>query len=99
MIIGSLALSPWSDFRWNLVGKRLEEIELKNGASLRDLLDTLSEKYGDPFKKEVYEPGLDDFKYGFTAVVNGVLMRRLQGLNTPLKDKDHVILMTFVSGG
>ena len=84
---------------WNMVGRRFEDVELKDGASLRDLLDILSEKYGDPFKKDVYEPGSDDFKYGFTAVINGVLMLRLQGLNTPLKDKDHVILMTFVSGG
>ncbi|HDI12355.1 MAG TPA: MoaD/ThiS family protein, partial [Candidatus Bathyarchaeota archaeon] len=44
-------------------------------------------------------PGLQDLKYGYGVIINGLLMARLQGLKTPLKDGDQVILTTLISGG
>ena len=82
-----------------MLGKSEEEIELKEGATIGDLLNVLSGKYGEAFRKEVYEPGLQDLKYGYGVIVNGLLMARLQGLKTPLKDGDQVILTTLISGG
>jgi len=32
-------------------------------------------------------------------MVNGVLMGQLQGVNTPLKDGDNVIIMSLMTGG
>ena len=82
-----------------LLGKREEEFELDENTSLGDLLNMLSQKYGEPFRKEIYEPGLQDLKYGYGVIINGLLMARLQGLKTPLKDGDQVILTTLISGG
>ena len=82
-----------------MLGKREEEIELKEDATISDLLNMLSGKYGEAFRKEVYEPGLQDLKYGYGVIVNGLLMASLQGLKTPLKDGDQVILTTLISGG
>ncbi|MEM2975816.1 MAG: MoaD/ThiS family protein [Candidatus Bathyarchaeia archaeon] len=83
----------------NLLNKRLEEFELSEGASLSELLAKISEMYGSKFKKEVYEPGQRDVKYGFVVTVNGVLMDQLQGVDTCLRDGDHVVLMSLMSGG
>ncbi|MGB9853382.1 MAG: MoaD family protein [Candidatus Bathyarchaeales archaeon] len=78
---------------------REEELEISEGASLGDLLLMLSEKYGEPFKKAVYEPGGADLKPNFIITVNGYLLNQLNGVETKLKHGDHVILTSIVSGG
>ncbi len=83
----------------NLLNKRVEEFELAEGTALQELLSKLSNLYGAPFQKEVYEPGQRDVKTGFVVTVNGVLMGQLGGVETRLKNGDHVILMSLMSGG
>jgi MoaD family protein len=83
----------------NMLSKRTEELELREGTQLKELLSKLSERYGADFKKQVYEPGQKDVKYGFVVTVNGVLMDQLNGVETQLKSGDHVILMSLMSGG
>jgi len=78
---------------------REEELEVSEGASLEDLLLMLSEKYGESFKKAVYEPGGTDLKPNFIVTVNGYLLNQLNGVETKLKHGDHVILTSIVSGG
>jgi molybdopterin converting factor small subunit len=76
-----------------------DEFELPNGTVLSTLLDKIAQDYGKPFNQEVYDPAKKEMKATFVAMVNGVLMDQLQGLNTPLKDRDSVILMSLVTGG
>jgi MoaD family protein len=83
----------------NMLSKRTDELELREGTRLSELLSKLSERYGEDFKKQVYEPGQKDIKYGFVVTVNGVLMDQLRGVETQLKSGDHVILMSLMSGG
>jgi molybdopterin converting factor small subunit len=82
-----------------MLSKRTEELELREGTRLKELLSKLSERYGADFKKQVYEPGQKDVKYGFVVTVNGVLMDQLNGVETQLKSGDHIILMSLMSGG
>ncbi len=83
----------------NMLNKRLEEFELNDRATLQELLSRLSGLYGTPFKREVYEPCDKDVKSGFVVTVNGVLVGQLDGINTPLKNNDRIILMSLMSGG
>jgi len=83
----------------NLLRKRVEEIELSEGTSLQGLLSNLSNLYGKPFKKEIFEPGQEDVKTGFVVTVNGVLIGQLDGVETRLRNGDQVILMSLMSGG
>ena len=84
----------------NITGsKRQEEIDIEEDASVAELLVKLSRKYGDPFKKAVYESGGKDVKSNFMATVNGYLLNQLKGIETKLKGGDHVTLMPVVSGG
>jgi len=83
----------------NMLEQKEEEFELEKGASLSELLSRLAGIYGDPFKKEVFEPGLKDVKMGFVVTVNGVLMGQLDGVETKLNEGDNVILMSLMSGG
>ena len=40
-----------------------------------------------------------EMKSTFVAMVNGVLMDQLQGINTQLKDGDNIIIMSLMTGG
>jgi len=82
-----------------MLKKRFEEVEVEEDATLSALLSMLAEKYGEPFKKEVYEPGHKDVKSGFLVTVNRVLLNRLGGINIKLRHGDRVTLMAFMSGG
>lgn len=84
----------------NILGnRRIEEVEIRDNSSITDLFMMLSEKYGEPFKKAVYESGSTDVKSNFIATVNGFLLNQLDGVKTKLKNGDHIILMPVVSGG
>lgn len=79
--------------------KREEEVEIKEEASVADLLNVLFGKYGEPFRKAVYEPKGKDVKTNYIITVNGYLLNQLNGVDTKLKHGDHVILLPVVSGG
>lgn len=84
----------------NLVENRnTERVEIPKDSTIAQLLTVLSERYGEPFKKAVYEKGSMDVKPNFMVTVNGYLLNQLQGLDTRLKNGDTIILMSVVSGG
>lgn len=79
--------------------KREEEIQMKDDATITDLLVLLSRKYGEPFKKAIYEPRGTDVKPNYIITVNGYLLNQLKGLETRLKNGDNVTILPIVSGG
>jgi len=79
--------------------KQAEQVQLKDDASIVDLLSMLAEKHGEPFKKSVYEPKDPDLKPYHILSVNGVLLNQLSGLETKLKDGDRLVFMPVVTGG
>jgi len=83
----------------NMLNKREEHFELDDDAHLSDLLNKLAGVNGAAFKKEVYEPGLNDIKTGFSVTINGVFIGQLGGLDAKLAEGDNVMLMSLMSGG
>jgi len=84
----------------NIIGSvREEELEIEENSSITDLLMILSEKYGAPFKKAVYEPKGLDVKSNYIITVNGYLLNQLNGVETKLRNGDHVTILPIVSGG
>jgi len=79
--------------------KSKEEFTFPNDIVLSELLNKIAESYGRQFTAEVYDPAKKEMKATFVAMVNGVLMDQLKGVNTPLKDRDSVILMSLMTGG
>jgi molybdopterin converting factor small subunit len=82
-----------------MLNKREEHFELDDDAHLSDLLNKLAGVNGAAFKKEVYEPGLNDIKTGFSVTINGVFIGQLGGLDAKLAEGDNVMLMSLMSGG
>ena len=83
----------------NLLRRKEEEFELEKGTPLSELLNKLAGIHGEPFKREVFEPGLKDVKMGFVITINGVLIGQLDEIETELNEGDNVILMSLMSGG
>jgi len=84
----------------NMIGSgREEEVEIGEDSSLADLLIILSKKYGTPFQKTIYEKSGTDVKTNFIVTINGYLINQLNGVETKLKQGDHIVLMPIVSGG
>ncbi|PVX25529.1 MAG: hypothetical protein CW691_04390 [Candidatus Bathyarchaeum sp.] len=83
----------------NMLNKREDHLEIEDNSSLRDLLNKLAGIHGAAFKKEVYEPGVNDIKTGFSVTINGVFIGQLGGLNAKLSEGDNVLLMSLMSGG
>jgi molybdopterin converting factor small subunit len=79
--------------------KSQDEITLNEDAKLAQLLDHIAEIYGKQFIQEVYDPDKKEMKSTFVAMINGVLMDQLKGINTPLKNGDNIILMSLMTGG
>jgi molybdopterin converting factor small subunit len=79
--------------------KSHDEFTFPNNVVLAELLDKIAEFYGKQFTTEVYDPVKKEMKATFVAMVNGVLMDQLKGMNTPLKDGDSIILMSLMTGG
>jgi molybdopterin converting factor small subunit len=79
--------------------KSQDEFTFPNGIALSELLDQIAQSYGKQFTAEVYDPAKKEMKATFVAMVNGVLMDQIQGVNTPLKDGDNIILMSLMTGG
>ena len=76
-----------------------DELDLEEASPLSELLCDVAEKYGKPFTQEVYDPTQKEMKTTFVTMVNGILMDQLQGVNTPLKNGDNVIIMSLMTGG
>ena len=82
-----------------MLNKKEENVTLNEDSSLSDLLNKLAGINGAAFRKEVYEPGIEDVKMGFSVTINGVFIGQLGGLDAKLADGDNVILMSLMSGG
>ena len=76
-----------------------DDFNLSDVSVIADALQSVADKYGKPFTQEVYDPKCREMKPTFVAMVNGVHIDQLQGLNTPLKDGDSIILMSLMTGG
>lgn len=79
--------------------KKEEELVAESNSRVIDLLNVLTERYGEPFKKAIYEPEDKDVKPNYIVTVNGYLLNQLQGLDTKLKNGDRVAILPIVSGG
>ncbi len=79
--------------------KSQDEFSLNENATLMQLLDQIAKTYGKQFSAEVYDPNKKEMKSTFVAMVNGVLMDQLKGVDTVLKNGDSIILMSLMTGG
>jgi sulfur-carrier protein len=67
------------------------------GTTVAELLDNIIARY--PTLKTHMFDSKGDLRRHFNIFVNGVHLRELDGMQTPLKESDKVILMASAAGG
>lgn len=77
-----------------LTNKNTEEVVIKSGSSLENLIQILKEIYGDEMEKMLYDAGNKKLKV--LVMVNGESVTRLDRL---LAEKDVINIFPFISGG
>ncbi len=81
-----------------ITGKKADEIQLQNAITVKELLNLLSEKYGEKFREYIYNKKgkVQDF---LSFLVNGRNINVLQGFDTELKQGDTIAIIPPVGGG
>jgi len=80
-----------------LAGTSEEELALKEGARLSDLIEIVASKYGREAQDYLYVKGEVDPSIYF--LINGKDSRTLSGLKTKLKNEDIVAIIPPIGGG
>jgi len=81
------------------IGQRLTEVDLPLGSSVADLIVYMKEKWGDKLSTRLFNPTDGDILPYVRIMVNGQTINYLQGMETPLKEGDEVLVLPPVSGG
>lgn len=67
--------------------------------TVKELLHSLSNKYGEKFRNEALTPDGNDLGERIIILVNGRHVAHLNGINTELKEGDEVQVFPVVAGG
>jgi molybdopterin synthase sulfur carrier subunit len=82
-----------------VVGQRLTEIDLPQGATVEDFLTYMKERWGDKLSARLLDPDSGAVLPYVRIMVNGQTIDYLEGLETPLKEGDEILILPPVSGG
>lgn len=69
-----------------------------DGDTLREVLDNLTQIYGDAVKRKIYDKDGRPKRF-INIYINGKDMRFIEGLETKLKKNDEILILPAVSGG
>lgn len=79
-----------------ILGGNNQEVELRaEKSTLRGLLEGLSDRHGEKFRKQLFDPKTGEVKF-YRIVLNG---RHCSDLDSPLKDGDRVDFYPALAGG
>ena len=82
-----------------VIGQRLTEIDLPQGSTVEDFLTYVRERWGDELSARLFDPDSGAVLPYVRVMVNGQTIRFLEGMETPLKEGDEVLILPPVSGG
>ena len=82
-----------------LVGAPEQELDLKEGSTAKDLLEVLSNKYGEKFRDFIFDPKTGEPRSNLQFLVGEKLLADLQGLQTVLPDGSAFAIIPPVGGG
>ena len=82
-----------------IIGQRLTEIDLPQGSTVDDFLTYLKVRWGDKLSIYLLDPDSGAVLPYVRIMVNGQTIQFLEGMETPLKEGDEVLILPPVSGG
>lgn len=82
-----------------VVGQRLTEIDLPHGSTVGDFLTYLKERWGEELSTHLFDPASGAVLPHVRIMVNGQVIQFMEGMETPLREGDEVLILPPVSGG
>jgi len=79
------------------IGKREEDVLVRDGASVREVLDLLSERYGKNFSDYLLEG--EKLRGHIQILLNGTNIMTLDGFETKLRDNSTLAVIPPMEGG
>jgi MoaD family protein len=81
-----------------ITGTREEVIEVQNGATIADILEILSKKYGKPFQRMI-RSGRDIRGLQIVYFMDGKNISTLKGFETAVHNASELVIIPPVAGG
>ena len=81
-----------------IVGKKIETMELEDGARIQGVIQKLVKTYGKPLEDQLFD-GHGKISASYQILINGINIGTLEGLETSLKDGDTIAILPPVGGG
>jgi len=82
-----------------LTGKREEEVDLDDKATVRTLLDRLVDEYGPKFHSYLFDAASKEPRGHLQFLIDGRNIALMQGLDTILRDGNSFAILPPVGGG
>jgi len=82
-----------------VIGQGSIEIDLPQESTIADFLAYVKERWGDRLYPHLFDTVNDTLHPYVRIMVNGRMIQYLQGMNTPLKEGDEVLILPPASGG
>jgi molybdopterin converting factor small subunit len=80
-------------------GCTTETLPLRRPATVRTALKRLASRHGACFRDRIYAPAPDRVSADCFILLNNQHVMRLQGLDTPVTDADHLAIASRVEAG
>jgi len=74
-------------------------IELGYCENVGSVINSLTEYFGNGFKKVIYDPVLNSPIPNALIILNGIEVNNLQGLETQVKEEDTLVIISVTHGG
>lgn len=82
-----------------IIGDANVEFRIEDGATFKDLIDTMIDHYGEKMAQQLYVADYDQILSHYRLMVNGRDLSTLNGFATVLNEDDEIILFPHICGG
>jgi molybdopterin synthase sulfur carrier subunit len=83
----------------DVIGQRLTKIEIPDGSTIEDFLTFVRERWGEELSARLFHPNSVEVLPYVRVMINGQSINFLEGMKTPLKEGDEVLILPPASGG
>lgn len=80
-------------------GRSEEELNLTGDVDVSSAIRELVEEHGEAFKEALLDPLSQNLTIKTLILLNGVEINNIKGIDTPLADGDHIVLIPVTHGG
>ena len=83
----------------DVVGYSSAQVEINGKATFNEFTKLADKQYGGNMRQCILDQDTGDISQAIVIFVNNYNLQQLQGLNTPIRNGDEIIIMSVTAGG